>query len=359
LKILAITDKDSGCGYHRVTMPVAAMALPKEDHLITNCYEEEFIAKGWDIIFYNRFIPELPIEQLLEYKKKYGFKIVVDIDDYWKIDPHHIMHDDYKDGLMAVTINNIVEADMVTTTHERLAEVISILNKNVHVLPNAIAYGEGFCDDSKWEDEKVRLIYAASIFHQGDVALLRGPMKKVHSDSQLRNKIKMVMCGLHDKECYSEFVWKDMQAWERDNINKSAAIWHAMINDYTCALKIRPVIERSKSVYDYMQFYKLGDIGLIPLRDTGFNAMKSNLKILECAAKKIPVIVSDVHPYKDFPHTLKVNNQGDWYKHIKYLVDNPEARKDQGEKLYEYCKQNFDLRAIAKQRKQLFETLIS
>jgi glycosyltransferase involved in cell wall biosynthesis len=357
VKVLAITDKDSGCGYHRCTLPLAYLPIPKEDKLITNVYEEEMIGRGWDIILYNRFIPELPIEKLLEYKKKYGFKIVVDIDDYWKIDPHHIMHDDYKNGLGAVTVNNIVEADLVTCTHERLYDVIKVLNKNVEILPNALPYGDGFFNDEKVEDDRLRLIYAASIFHEQDVAILRNPIKKIYGDKHLRDKIKMVICGLHDKGNYSPEAWNEMNVWSRDNIEASAQIWHRMINDYTHALQLDGTVERSLPVYDYMQFYKHGDVGLIPLRDSGFNAMKSNLKILECAAKKIPVIVSNVQPYKDFPFVTKINSQPEWYKSVKFFAGNPTAVKEHGQLLHDYCADNYNLKKVSELRKQIFENL--
>jgi len=73
-------------------------------------------------------------------------------------------------------------------------------------------------------------------------------------------------------------------------------------------------------------------------------ACKSNLKILEAASKKIPCIVSDVEPYnvdEDCP-VLFVKNQSDWFKYIKFLTLNKQARIDYGEKLYEWAKEKYN-----------------
>ncbi len=73
----------------------------------------------------------------------------------------------------------------------------------------------------------------------------------------------------------------------------------------------------------------------------------------------IPVIVSAVQPYLGFPEDIVnyVYKQSDWYDHIKRLVQNPELRKEQGEKLREYCRFHYDYNYINMHRLHLFESL--
>ena len=87
--------------------------------------------------------------------------------------------------------------------------------------------------------------------------------------------------------------------------------------------------------------------------------MKSNLKVLETAAKKNPVIVSNVDPYRGFYPSCKVNTQKDWYYWIKLLVHDADARKSYGNDLYEYCNKNFNLHEVNKRRFAIYSKLIS
>jgi hypothetical protein len=86
--------------------------------------------------------------------------------------------------------------------------------------------------------------------------------------------------------------------------------------------------------------------------------MKSNLKVLEAACKKIPVIASDVSPYAECPHVLKVSKQGDWYKHIKALAKSESLRKTLGTANYEWATENHNLHKWNEVREQLFNSLI-
>jgi hypothetical protein len=108
-----------------------------------------------------------------------------------------------------------------------------------------------------------------------------------------------------------------------------------------------------------MAAYCDSDISVIPLIDSKFNSMKSNLKVLETAAKKNPAIVSNVHPYKGFYPACHVNSQKDWYYWIKLLTKDPDARKSYGNALYDYCNKNFNLHEVNKRRFAIYNKLIS
>jgi hypothetical protein len=109
-----------------------------------------------------------------------------------------------------------------------------------------------------------------------------------------------------------------------------------------------------------MKMYEEADIMLIPLENTAWHSSKSNLKMLEAATKKVPVICSAVEPYindKEAP-VMWVRNQSDWYRHTKYLVKNKNAREDYGEKIYEWAKAKYDLLKVNENRRTAFADLI-
>jgi glycosyltransferase involved in cell wall biosynthesis len=111
---------------------------------------------------------------------------------------------------------------------------------------------------------------------------------------------------------------------------------------------------------NYMEHFKHADIMVVPLQESPWHASKSNLKLLEAAAKRVAVIVSDVEPYnldKDAP-VLWVKNQADWFKHLSYLVNNPDERIKMGNDLFEWAKNKYNHERINEARRSAFADLV-
>jgi hypothetical protein len=330
MRILAITSKQSGVGYHRIMMPLVNM---KKDYcLITDTLSEETFEGKFDIVVMNRMLANIKPEQMIEWRKKYNFKLVVDNDDYWHLEPSHILYQDYiLKKIPEQIINWIQIADLCTCTHERLAEEIYKHNTNIEILPNAIPYGEEQFILDKKPSDIVRLFWSGSGTHGKDLEILRNPMKRINFP------VRTIIAGYNEGEKH---------------------IWDNMICAFTNGLKLKPTIYNYNQVTEYMAAYCDSDISLIPLVDSKFNSMKSNLKVLETASKKNPAIVSNVHPYKGFYPACHVNSQKDWYYWIKLLTHDQAARKQYGNDLYEYCNKNFNLHEVNKQRFAIYSKLI-
>ena len=332
MRILVITQQNSGVGYHRLMLPV--YFLEKTYAYFTDVLNEETLEEKFDILLINRFVPQVPLEKLLEYKEKYGFKLVVDIDDYWFLDTGHILYSVYPTQAI---IDHIKKADLVTCTNELLWNEIRPINSNVVILPNALPYGEDQFTDVREKTDKVKFVYTGSITHENDIKILQFPLKRVAGDSHLSKKVFFELCGFNDEG------------------EGSAAIWHRMISNFTCGLKLGGT-RRYLPVTEYMNFYNDADCSLVPLVNTKFNRMKSNLKLLEAACKKIPVIGSNVLPYSGSP-MIEVNSQGDWYKEIKKVTEDSIYRKEKGLILHEWAKENFNLFKVNQLRKQVYAGL--
>jgi len=114
------------------------------------------------------------------------------------------------------------------------------------------------------------------------------------------------------------------------------------------------------NLVEYINYYDLTDVVLIPLVKSSWNSYKSVLKILEAATKKLPVICSAVEPYielSDFPGIMWVNNNN-WLDHIRFSIKNPTAVKDMGEQLAERVWKEYSLDSWNIVRKQVFESLV-
>ncbi|HBT93131.1 MAG TPA: hypothetical protein DEB23_02470 [Chitinophagaceae bacterium] len=299
---------------------------------MTDTISEETFKGNYDIVILNRMLANITPKQMVEWRKKYRFKLIVDNDDYWHLDASHILFQQYIINLVPQQIINWIQvADLCTCTHERLAEEIYKLNTNVEIIPNAIPYGEEQFILDKKPSDLVRLFWSGSGTHGKDIEILRNPMKRINFP------VRTIIAGYNEGE---------------------KPIWDGMIASFTNGLKLNPTIYNFNHVTEYMAAYCDSDISLIPLVDNKFNSMKSNLKVLETASKKNPAIVSNVHPYKGFYPACHVNSQKDWYYWIKMLVNDKDARTHYGNALYEYCNKNFNLHEVNKQRFAIYSKLI-
>lgn len=328
MRIIAFVNKDSGPSYHRIAMPL--LLMPEEVKVfVTNDLLEEHFEKGCDIFMYSRVLPDHAAAKIGELKNKYGFRTVVDIDDYWELDPHHIAYDEYQEIEFAkMQVWHIEGADLIFTTHERLAEAIRPYNPSVHILPNAIPRQGQFDIQPEWHS-LTRLFWQGSITHRHDIELLHRPMESL---GKMSKKIKMIMAGYHENEFE----------------------WDSMARTYTAQLKHQYKLIPGAHVAQYYAAYAHADICLVPLVNSPFNRMKSNLKILEAANMGLPVIASNVHPYIGMPVNL-CSNSRDWIGHIKRLVQWPERRKEEGERLAEFCNVHYNFHKINNERKQILE----
>lgn len=331
MRIIGLFD-GAGPMYHRVFVPLILM--PKHDVLLTTKITEEQISKC-DVLYINRLAPANYPSEVFKWREQYGFKIVVDLDDHWNIGQSHILTDFYKEHQVSTFIeHNIIQADAVSVTHERLAEEVMKLNDNVYCLPNAIADYNQF-HTQRDSFDKVRLFWAGGITHEKDLNLLQMPLTRVASDPHLKNQILMIMGGFQQGNPH----------------------WQNMVRSFTANGKLTAVTLPGRKVTEYYKLYQNADICLIPLAKSTFNTHKSNLKILEAAHLGIPVIVSAVHPYLGFPdHMVNyVYKQSDWYKHIKLLTNDKGFREAQGQMLKEYCEDVYNFERINTARKEMLE----
>ena len=330
MRILAIGTKRSGVSYHRIMLPIVNMQ--KDYCTITDLLTEEVLDNNYDILVINRVLNHVSPKQLEEWRNKYNVKLVVDNDDYWYLSPNHILFDRYRQGNVPEQIKDYIRvADLCTVTHSRLADEVYKLNPNVEILPNGLPYGQEQFADNKTKSDKVRLFWSGSGTHEHDIKILKEPIKRV-----IGSNVQMVMAGYNEGE---------------------AEIWNNMYFYFTAGRRIDNKIYRFNEVIRYMEAYQDSDISLIPLQDNYFNSLKSNLKVLETAAKKNPAIVSAVHPYLDMPvHYVK--KQTDWFKHIRELTNDSAYRIESGQILYDYCNTNFNLHKINLQRFDIYNRLI-
>ena len=349
MRILAITQPNSGVGYHRMMLPLRH--LQGVSVLFTDFINDEVLERGFDIVTFNRFIPGVDLADLLEFRRRYGFKIVLDLDDYWILDTWHILAKDFPSQ---VIIDHIRAADLVTVTHDRLLKEVRPLNQRWETLANALPFDEGQFhagrvsveDMNKTmevpvKDGAVRFLYAGGITHRKDIELMAQPMRALADDDKYRDRVHLIMAGY-------------------DTTNpRTIPTWNGMVHDFTAAHRMNFHLRAPLMPDQYMAFYAEADVAFAPLVESKFNTMKSNIKALEAGCKYIPLIASDVHPYAPIPPIIKVEARRDWGKHIRRMVDSKFQRQEIGYALGEYVRREYHLTNWNKKRKQLYEWIIT
>ena len=358
MNIIGLNNKNSGCGYHRVIIPLACMPgiKPYATNIITEDKIEAEPGKPWDIMLYNRICSY--DNNWDEFRRLMNCKVVLDLDDYWILPPNHINYQLYEDSKPRIE-NNIRNADMVTVTNKELYDKVYPLNNNVHIFENGIPFGMDQYNDSRREDDRVRIFWCGSVTHEQDIKILRNPIQKlkIHAD-----KIKMVLGGWQDSVFAKEqYAKKEINYEALAGAIHTHEIWQRMFSSFTAGGTLPYAKLHGTGPNNYMQMYENADIMVIPLEDSQWHACKSNLKVLEAASKRIPCIVSNVLPYsndKDAP-VFWVNSQKDWFSHLNYLILNPQARIDAGNKLYEWAFAKYNIKDINQRRRAAFENLCS
>lgn len=333
MKILAYINRSSAVSLHRLITPL--LLMPDVGVRIRNNIQvEDFETYQPDVFMYARVLPDEAMGTLKELQAKYGFKIAIDVDDYWHLDEHHVLYDLYiQDDFATAQVQHIKDADVIFTTHERLASEIRPFNSNVHVCPNAIPKSGQFAIERD-KSELLRLFWQGSDTHKADVALLRTPVNNLN---ECAHDIQMVMGG------YAE----------------GNAEWHSMVMDYTAGLKHQYKLIPFLPIDQYYQAYKHADVCLVPLLNTQFNRSKSNLKLLEAANLGLPVIASAVHPYLEFPGVKYARNSNDWVHWVKKFLKSRKARRECGEEIAEHAMKHFNFEKINIVRKQILEHVAS
>lgn len=364
IKIVASAVPQSGIHLHRIVNPLAYM--PVQDDIEFSIVEYGQPIPKCDILLFNKWMDISP-SQIRDLQKK-GTKIICDIDDIWKVPKtHHNYQSITQKGIDKITEENMQLADVIFCTTERLREQILPFNKNVEIIPNGLPFG--YDQYTVGDRERARQIsghnktifmYLAGSTHRDDVEMLRGKFKRIGSDAYLKENAEFVLCGYTQ---HQTGVYASKADYDAKNGNYVMRVTRGPYDDMatvfreTNSFRIYPSVDLD----NYLNYYDTANVAIAPLQDTFWNNHKSELKVIEAACKKIPIICSDVPPYSDMPTyegMMMVNKSHDWIEHIRYCTKNPQRVKEMGEILHNSIAKNYDLIKINQKRLQIFRSLL-
>lgn len=341
MRVYYITSGIAGCYNVRCLLPLIANGWDGDStsiHFGSNTPENKAkAAQNADIVVFHRAEDTKKLE-LAHMLKKMGKKIVYDNDDTYK-DIGAVRANDYmneerlKKGftdLNRVADSFIIEADLVTTTTEFLANEYRKLNPNVVVLPNCI---DPFYFDEPLRNDTdvVRIGVTGSIGVSSDIEIAAPIIRHYEHDP----RVKIVFFSLPPNRKENPVV-AGIYKEEYEFLDSVDVEWHATVN--------------ADEYYDKLNSLKL-DIMIIPRQDNYFNRCKSNLKFLEASMLEIPCIAQgfadEKGPYQVNPEDrnylkLVLDNK-DWIPEIEKMIADKEGRRELGRKAREYVTENYDI----------------
>lgn len=322
-----------GPDWHRLLLPMESLPIQEGDTLSMAVYAVDETPELFDcdVLVFNRSLAT-PADQLVRLQKRYGFKIVLDLDDYWELGQTHPLYHSWRQNGHAEEILSYVKvADLVTVTNETLASKARVYNQSVAILPNALV-----CTTPQIRPRfnKMHFLYAGSVTHIPDIEILRNRFRRI--DPHIRDRASFILAGVGEHP-----------GWKRPK----------EVFAETGSYEFLPVLPLDQ----YMNHYDKADVALVPLADNDFNSCKSVLKVIEAASRGVPCIVSQVQPYypelKDAP-VMWVSDGSDWLRHIRFCIKNPNWVVDQGKQLHDYIKTKYSFDDINKQRYEVLRGIV-
>jgi len=400
INVLVLPSDRTGVGKFRSVDPhVYLQNNYSEEFHVDIDYEpkinDEQYWKKYQIVHFHRVIGKdyNTSPKIIKQLNDWGIVTICDIDDYWLPGKEHPAYELVKSNNLSFHIQeNLKAARFVTTTTELFAQEIKKTNKNVFVLPNAVDPNEEQFNEVTENSEKLRFGWLGGSSHLHDLMLINGTVSKL---TEFKDEYQMYVCGFDIRGNVTEInpqtgerkqrpikpeetVWKKYEEIFTDNY-KTISEDHfnylmkfEVDGDYTDKNAFYHRVW-TQPVTSYAKNYSKFDVSLAPIKDTMFNRMKSQLKVIEAGFYKKALIASDVGPYTiDLKHALnkgeftdgnallvdKHRNKSDWAKHIKKLIKNPTFAEDLGERLYETVNGTYDMDTVTKKRSEIYKEVV-
>ena len=310
MKIYDYVSDNTACGLYRAFLPAKhckeQLATEGVELITSNKMD---LRPDYDVYIFHRSIPAGFLEDVKALKAQ-GKKIWLELDDdMWNLPPLNPSNiDSTVLKLMDYIIDEVV--DKVIVTNEILANVIKRPDKT-YVAPNLID-----CNDypayQENKNEKLRILWAGSSYHEGDLRQLTEPLKYI-----LEN---------YDVQVY---FFGDMP----EGLTKFKRIRNTNLGIMSPDPKYSPnlgfIPQTTLKEFTKVLTAIQPNIGLCPLEDNVFNQSKSNIKYLEYSMVNACTVASDIGPYKDIKG-LKMNPLAPsflWVEKLEWLIKNDEKRR--------------------------------
>jgi GT2 family glycosyltransferase/glycosyltransferase involved in cell wall biosynthesis len=249
-------------------------------------------------------VPPQHVDSLLKRQLSSGTRLILELDDdlLSARAVQALEADPYYEAERLQGIRRIARAaDAIIVSTPALQKVALSFNRNVEVVPNDL-------DERLWRskpyveeppsDDSIRILYMGTRTHRDDFEILVPVMDEVQT--RLGRSVVLETIGIADG--------LPMRSWLRPIALPSRMSSYPMFVTWLRSMASR------------------WELAVAPLADKAVNETKSDLKLLEYAVLGLPVIASDIGPYRSVHSSLaKVvkNTQEAWVEAIVLAATSP------------------------------------
>lgn len=259
-----------------------------------------------DVHIVQNYIQDGAIEALNSWKSlpRKPFTIYALDDVITDIDPSNHFFKNFNSDTRTRLAYALARCDRMVVSTEFLANHYQRFNQDIRVVPNRL-------EMSKWlhlrpthrSRGKPRIGWAGGTTHQRDLLLLKEVI------GQTQHEADWIFFGMTPPE-------------------------------------IAPMLTESYPFIPYehypAQLASLDlDIAVAPLADTLFNRGKSNIRLLELGILGLPVVCTDIDPYRNSPACLVKNTTEQWVSALRERIHDAEGRKTEGAAMRKWVLQNY------------------
>lgn len=194
--------------------------------------------------------------------------------------------------------------DRMVVSTEFLAEKFHTLMADIRIVPNCLEQELWLpLSSRKRTSRKPRIGWAGGTTHQGDLVLIKEAIE------QTCHEADWVFFGM-------------------------------------CPEEIRPLIAEYHEFGDFHEYpARLAalnlDLAVAPLAQTPFNQAKSNLRLLEYGVLGIPVVCTDIDPYRNSPACCVANTTAAWTKALRERIFDADAREQEGRAMRQWVRNGY------------------
>lgn len=317
-KILYIVRDDGGCGFFRCFQPgdfLKRAGLAEVEAVLFTATEAQMMSADLVII---QNTGSVEGTAMVNFMVKHKIPFVTEYDDFvHHVSPHNTGgYNAWNPSTLFLyrSMEATRKALGVTVSTNQLAREYFPYNNNIFVVPN-------YLDKDKWDqstikrtDGKVRIGWCGGNAHGDDLLMISKVLDKIVKE--YKGKVVFETMGMTRQELAGVFPLKIFNE-VCPSCNYEGEIHHypgEQLTDY-------PLVLAGKG----------WDFALAPVIDNSFGNAKSDLKIKEYASLALPVIASDVVPYREAVSNgaavILATTFDEWYSAIKLLIEDEAQRE--------------------------------
>ena len=349
-KILFIKRDNSGCGYYRCEQPakfIERAGLADTKVVLRVATEEEL---NWADLVVMQEMGSVNASNIANYCLDNNIPYISEFDDFIQhVSPKNIAgYGSWNPGTLfqSRSMKQAQKGFAITVSTNQLAREYHPYHPLIYVLPNYI-------DKELWEqpnikrsDGKIRIGWSGGNAHADDLHMVSKVLDKIVKE--YKGKVVFETMGMTKNELGNSF-----EGMENFNETCPACGYEGEVKHSPGELlQNHPVVMAAKG----------WDIGIAPVIDNSFGNCKSDLKIKEYAALGIPIVASNITPYKESINSgaqvLLAETFDEWYNNIKSLIKSNKKREEISKKNKEWIS-NYWIQENTKNIFEIYKQIIS